>query len=203
MNTEKPAPAVDMNVLLPREGGADYFPLLVYPNQGLRRVGKAVTDFGDVFQTIVDKMVATMYRAQGVGLAAVQVGIDARVFIIDCPDPGNNGLRVFVNPVITDMGPMVKGLEGCLSFPGVSEQIERASWVVGQAQDRFGVPFTFVSAAAGKADSFAGALVLSEVETVAVQHELEHLDGVLMIDKVSRIKQRHMKKTVQKVLKGL
>jgi peptide deformylase len=191
--------AKDMNVLISRQDQKEYFPLLVYPNKGLRVETKEVTDFGPAFQAIIDKMTATMYRAQGVGLAAPQVGINAKVFILDCPDEGNNGLQVFVNPEIITATLFSKAMEGCLSFPGVVEQIDRASSIVGKAQDRFGNPFTFASLAEADTD----VIKLSEVEVVAVQHEIEHLQGILMIDKVSHLKQRYMKKTVQKVLKSL
>jgi peptide deformylase len=189
-------------VLLTKADPKNNYPLFVYPSPRLREKAIEVTDFGQDLQTKIDKMINTMYAAGGVGLAAPQVGLPIRMFIIDTLDKGG-ALKVFVNPVITASSQkLVAGFEGCLSFPGVGEEIQRAEWISGTAQDRNGNIFNF-SSGDGPQDTDPNTITLDSVEVVAVQHELDHLNGVLVIDKVSRIKQRFMTKTVNNTMKRI
>ncbi len=151
--------------------------ILHYPDKRLRDPGLPVTDFGADFQKLVEDMAETMYAAPGVGLAATQIGEAKRLFIIDVAtgDDEPSDLRVFVNPEILERVGDVRWEEGCLSFPGVHEEIDRAERVKVRAQDREGKPFEL------EADGLLA---------IAIQHENDHLDGKLMVDHLGLIKRR-------------
>ena len=159
--------------------------ILHYPDKRLRVPGEPVTDFGGEFQTLVDDMAETMYAAPGVGLAATQIGELKRLFIVDVAtgEDEPSDLRVFVNPVILERDGEVIWEEGCLSFPGVHEEITRAERVKVRAQDRSGSFFEM------EADGLLA---------VAIQHELDHLDGKLMIDKLGLLKRRMVHRQMAK-----
>lgn len=161
-----------------------YFPIFIYPHVKLREKVQAVTDFGPDLQKIVDKMAATMYVSGGVGLAAPQVGISLNLFVMDVSEERNN-LQVFINTELLESIDITPGLEGCLSFPGVVERVDRANRIVGRTQDTQGniIPFE-----------------ASEIEAIAIQHELDHLNGVLIWDKVSKLKQKYIEKTINNVM---
>lgn len=151
--------------------------ILHYPDKRLRIPGEAVTDFGPELQELVDDMAETMYAAPGVGLAATQLGIAKRVFLIDIAtgDDEPSDLRVFVNPEILETSGEVSWEEGCLSFPGVHQEIDRAERVKVRARDRDGKLFEL------EADGLLA---------VAIQHENDHLEGKLMVDHLGMLKKR-------------
>lgn len=154
--------------------------VLYYPNPTLKKVAEDITDFGVETQNLIDLLIMSLYAHKGIGLAAPQIGWNSRVFVIDLnasDDKAKSDLMVFVNPQITVMS-NEKELckEGCLSFPGVLEPINRAKSVVGKAWDRNGVMFNFS--------------YINELKAVAVQHEFDHLNGVLLIDHVGRLAKR-------------
>jgi len=152
--------------------------VLKYPDPKLREVARPVLTVDESIRKIVSDMAETMYAAPGVGLAATQVGIPLRIFVIDVAAEGESSqLRIFINPEIT--GRVGKHLwkEGCLSFPGVAEDVKRAKQVTVRALDLDGMPFE---------------LVAHDLLAVAVQHENDHLDGVLMIDQVSAFARRRI-----------
>lgn len=151
--------------------------ILHYPDKRLRVPGELVTDFGPELQELVDDMAETMYAAPGVGLAATQLGIAKRVFLIDIAtgDDEPSDLRVFVNPEILEASGEVSWEEGCLSFPGVHEEIDRAERVKVRARDRDGKVFEL------EADGLLA---------VAIQHENDHLEGKLMVDHLGMLKKR-------------
>jgi len=158
--------------------------ILHYPDKRLRTPGEAVADFGPELQTLIDDMAETMYAAPGVGLAATQLGITRRLFIVDVSDgEGPNDLRVFVNPEIVKADGKLEWEEGCLSFPGVHQDITRAERVKVRAQDRHGKWFEI------DADGLM---------SIALQHEKDHLDGKLMIDHLSPLKRRIVHRAMQK-----
>jgi peptide deformylase len=152
-------------------------PILHYPDKRLRIPGERVTEFGAELHALLDDMAETMYAAPGVGLAATQLGIAQSIFIIDIAtgDDEPSDLRVFINPEIIERQGTVCWEEGCLSFPGVHEEIERAERVKVRAQDRHGNVFEL------EADGLLA---------VAVQHENDHLDGKLMVDRLGLLKRR-------------
>jgi len=158
--------------------------ILHYPDKRLRIPAEAVTDFGPELQALVDDMAETMYAAPGVGLAAPQIGVSKRLFIIDISDgEGPSDLRVFVNPSIVKTDGEIGWEEGCLSFPGVHQEIQRAERVKVKAQDRHGQWFE---------------LEASELMAIAVQHENDHIEGRLMIDHLSPLKRRIVHRAMQK-----
>lgn len=136
-------------------------------DEKLRKVCRPVEKFDKRLQTLLDDMADTMYKANGVGLAGPQVGILRRVAVIDVGD----GLFKMVNPVIVEREGEQSGPEGCLSVPGRSGIVTRPNIVTVKYQDENGEPVTL------RADEFFAR---------AVCHELDHLDGVLYIDKMDR-----------------
>ncbi len=158
--------------------------ILHYPDPKLRQKAQPVTQVTPEIQRLIEDMAETMYAAPGVGLAATQIGEPHRIFIVDIAaedEPSN--LMVFINPEIVTTDGTQTGAEGCLSFPGVTEDVKRAATVSVRAVDRNGKPFEI------EADGLLA---------VAVQHELDHLDGVLMIDRVGMLKKRIIQRKMQK-----
>jgi peptide deformylase len=147
-----------------------------YPDQRLREQGKRIETLTAELRELIDDMAETMYAAPGVGLAATQVGEMWQIFVVDCAADGEpSDLRVFVNPEIVAREGLVTFEEGCLSFPGAREEIERAESVRVRAQDREGHWFELEA---------LGLLA------IAIQHEYDHLQGILMIDRLGPLKKR-------------
>src|SRR6516164_8249138 len=116
--------------------------ILHYPDKRLREKGQKITQVNDEIRQLVDDMAETMYAAPGVGLAATQIGVMLRVFVIDIAGEDEpSDLKVFINPEITETTGTQTWEEGCLSFPGVTEEIRRAEQVTVRALDRDGKPF--------------------------------------------------------------
>jgi len=158
--------------------------ILHYPDKRLRTPSAAVTDFGDTFQALVEDMAETMYAAPGVGLAAPQIGVAQRLFVIDIAGADEpSDLRVFVNPRILEATGELCWEEGCLSFPGVTEEIDRAERVTVRAQDRHGKTYE---------------LEAEGLLAIAIQHENDHLDGKLMVDHVGMLKRRMIDRAMRK-----
>jgi peptide deformylase len=150
--------------------------ILHYPDERLREKGKRIDVITDEVRQLVDDMAETMYAAPGVGLAATQIGEALQLFVIDTAEEGApSDFRVFINPEILEREGEITWSEGCLSFPGVNEEIDRAAKVRVRAQGRDGQ--TFELAAEG-------------LLAVAIQHEYDHLQGVLMIDHMGPLKKR-------------
>lgn len=150
--------------------------ILHYPNPRLRIPGKRVPAVTDELRQLMDDMAETMYAAPGVGLAATQIGEPWQIFVVDCATEGQpSDLRVFVNPELLSLEGETSFEEGCLSFPGAREEIDRAETVRVRAQDREGQTFELT----------AGGLL-----AVAIQHEYDHLQGILMIDHLGPLKKR-------------
>jgi peptide deformylase len=152
-------------------------PILQFPDKRLREPGKAVSAFDGSLRALVDDMAETMYAASGVGLAAPQIGESLRLFIIDVNNASDepSDLRVFANPEIVETHGKIRWDEGCLSFPDVREEVDRAERILVRAQDVDGKPFE---------------LETEGLLAIAIQHEHDHLDGVLMIDHLSLIRRR-------------
>jgi peptide deformylase len=150
--------------------------ILHYPDPRLRQAGKKVAALTAELRQLIDDMAETMYAAPGVGLAATQVGELWQIFVVDCAAEGEpSDLRVFVNPEILATEGSTTFDEGCLSFPGAREEVQRAERVRVKAQDRDGKWFEL------EADGLLA---------IAVQHEYDHLQGVLMIDRLGPLKKR-------------
>lgn len=151
----------------------------LYGDPVLRRQAEPVTAVTREIETLFDDMVETMYDHVGIGLAAPQVGIGLRIFTLD--DRGT--ARVLMNPVIVEQGSRVAGEEGCLSLPGFFADVERAEWVVIEAQDRAGAPVR--QRASG---------LLARV----FQHEVDHLHGILFIDRLDKVARDRIKRRIKK-----
>ena len=157
--------------------------ILEYPDQRLRTVAKPVAEVNDEVRRIVDDMLETMYDANGVGLAATQVDIHLRIVVMDLSEEGNEP-QVLINPGYEPIGDEKSDLqEGCLSVPGFYELLDRYSQVRLTALDRDGNEYT---------RDYDG------LAAVCVQHELDHLEGKLFIDTLSRLKQDRIKKKLGK-----
>lgn len=155
-------------------------PILEYPDPRLREVAKPVVNFDDALKKLAEDMAETMYAAPGVGLAAPQVGVSLRLFVIDTASEDEpSQLRSYVNPTILELRGSMTWNEGCLSFPGASEEVKRAAWVKIRAFDLDGNPFEL------EGEDLLG---------IALQHENDHLDGKLMIDRVGPLARRRMGK---------
>jgi len=150
--------------------------ILHYPDERLREKGERIEVVTDEVRALIDDMAETMYAAPGVGLAATQIGEAVQLFVVDTAEEGApSDFRVFINPEILEREGELTWSEGCLSFPGVNEEIERAAKVRVRALDRDGKPFE---------------LEAEGLLAVAIQHEFDHLQGVLMIDHMGPLKKR-------------
>jgi peptide deformylase len=150
--------------------------ILHYPDPRLRVAGRKVRGLTEELRGLIDDMAETMYAAPGVGLAATQVAESWQIFVVDCAAEGEpSDLRVFVNPEIIATDGKTSSEEGCLSFPGAREEIERGERVRVRALDQDGQPFE---------------LMAEGLLAVAIQHEYDHLQGVLMIDRLGPLKKR-------------
>ena len=161
--------------------------IVKYGDPVLTQRAREVTEFDDALRKLVDDMFETMYGAPGVGLAAPQVGILKRLFVMDCSSGRNKKQKIaLINPVIeTEEGEQV-GEEGCLSFPGIFVQVTRPQRVVVRAQDTDGSPFT---------------LDIMDLEARCVAHETDHLDGELFIEYLSPLKRDLTKRKIRKRIK--
>lgn len=158
-------------------------PILHHPDPRLRQKAKPVTRFDAALQRLVADMFETMYAAPGVGLAATQVGIAQRVAVMDCSrDDKHREPIVMVNPEIIEQAEATEVDEGCLSVPGVSDTLKRYGRVKARAQDAKGLIFEI------DADG-----LLAQ----CIQHELDHLDGKLYIDRLSSLKRERLLKRMR------
>lgn len=161
------------------------YQILKYPDNRLRTVAKPVTEVTAEIKQICEDMVETMYDSNGVGLASTQVDVIHRIFVADCSQDQNEPL-VFINPEITEKKGVRTHEEGCLSFPGVYANVDRADEVTVKALDKDGNEFTY------QAD---------ELMAICIQHELDHLDGKLFVDYLSPLKRQRIKKKLEKEAK--
>ena len=158
-----------------------------YGDPVLTKHAEEITKFDDSLRKLVDNMFETMYGAPGVGLAAPQVGVLKRLFIMDCSSGKNKSKKLaLINPVIeTEEGEQI-GDEGCLSFPGIFIQVARPQRVVVRAQDVDGSAFT---------------IDVMDLEARCVSHENDHLDGQLFISYLSPLKRDLTRRKIKKRIK--
>lgn len=157
--------------------------MVLHPDPRLRVKTRTVVDFGTELQTLINDMFETMYHADhGVGLASTQVGSDLRMAVMDVSADKTEPL-VLINPEILEFKDETLMGEGCLSVPGTFEKVKRYNWVKFKAQDREGR--WYEKEATG---------LFAE----CVQHELDHLNGQLYFDQLSRLKQERLLKKYQK-----
>ena len=163
-------------------------PILHYPDPRLRQVSKPVEVFDDALLELVSDMGETMYEAPGVGLAAPQIGQFIRLLVYDpcATDEEQRSLRVVINPEILFRDGAVVGEEGCLSVPEYYGEVERAARITLRYQN------------------VHGAVVETELEDLEariVQHEMDHLDGVVFLDRMGPIKRDLLKRKIKKAIK--
>lgn len=174
-------------------------PIFTYPAPVLKKIAQPVTEFNDELRQTIKDMLYTMYHAPGIGLAAPQVGISQRFFVMDIwydreevtTAEGKTEFRlssfqpmVIINPVFTNKTGEILYEEGCLSVPGIYEEVKRARLVTVEYQDMFGEKHTMDA---------------DELLSVCLQHENDHLDGIVFIERLSLIKKQLLEK---KYLKG-
>ena len=160
--------------------------ILEFPDPRLRTRAAPVTRFDAELGRLVDDMFESMYAAPGIGLAATQVDVHQRVLVIDISEERNAPL-VFINPEILTRSGVAETEEGCLSVPGIFDEIERAAQIRVRAQDRTGAVFE---------QDYEGMLA------VCIQHEMDHLEGKLFVDYLSDLKRQRIRKKLEKERKS-
>jgi len=157
-------------------------PILTYPNPTLKEKCLDVTTFDAELSKTLDNMLETMYDANGVGLAGSQVGILKRITVIDISEAENEKLEL-VNPTIIEQTGKTSSEEGCLSIPEYQAVVTRSDKIKVQAYDRNGKEFE---------------LDADELLAICIQHEIDHLDGILFVDRLSRLKREMFKQWLKK-----
>lgn len=165
--------------------------VLVYPNKLLREKSKEVTVFDASLHTLLDNMYETMVFKEGIGLAAIQVGVSLNILIINLVDDEGmqkkENLYEIINPHITEKDGLCVYQEGCLSVPGYYDEVERASHIKVSYFDRHGTQHE---------EEFR------DLMAIAVQHEMDHLKGHLFIEKLSYLKRKKFEKEWKKKQKA-
>src|ERR1700759_2721115 len=162
--------------------------IVKYPDPILQRPTDKVTEFDDELRTLVDDMFESMYAAHGIGLAAPQIGVSKRITVIDLSFQKNPEDKiVLINPEIVHREGKQVEEEGCLSLPEIREKVSRAAKVKVKAQNVSGEWFEVEG---------------EELLARAMQHEIDHLDGVLFIDRLSRLKRDLVIRKIKKMIKA-
>ena len=157
-------------------------PILQYPDARLHKVAKSIDKVDDRIRKLVRDMAETMYSAPGVGLAATQVDQHIRLIVIDVSE-SHDDLKVFINPELVESNGEKENEEGCLSVPGIYENVTRAEFVTVRALDEYGKPFTIA------AEGLLG---------VCIQHEMDHLQGKVFVEHLSHLKQTRIRAKLKK-----
>jgi len=160
--------------------------ILIEPNKILRQISLPVEKVGKEVQALMDDMLETMYNAKGIGLAAIQIGIPKRIIVMDiCKDKEKNNPMYFVNPIINNRNlNLSKYLEGCLSLPDQFAEVDRPSTCEVEYLDYSGNKKIL------KADGLL---------STCIQHEMDHLEGILFIDHLSKLKKSMIIKKLSKI----
>lgn len=164
------------------------YPIVKYPEPVLQKKAEPVTEFNADLKKLVDDMFESMYAAEGIGLAAPQIGISKRMYVVDLSVGKNPEERlVLINPEIIEKEGKQTEEEGCLSLPDIRDKVNRHFRVRMRAQD-----------VDGKWFEIDGEELLSR----AFQHELDHLDGILFIDRLSRLKKDLILRRIRKLIRN-
>jgi peptide deformylase len=163
--------------------------IVTYPDKFLQKPTKPVDDIDGDLQNTIDDMAQTMYAAPGIGLAAIQVGIDKSLIVYDvCAKEGSRLLEVLINPKIIDaQGSTLSENEGCLSVPDFRADVKRYAAVLVEGFDRHGKPVRFET---------------EGLAAIMLQHEIDHLQGKLFIDRISKLKREIYRRRVEKQIKN-
>ena len=156
--------------------------ILKYPDKRLRTIAKPVVSVDETIRQQVKDMFETMYEAPGIGLAATQVNFHQRIIVIDVSEQCNEPICL-INPEVIEKSGEIQWEEGCLSVPDYYENVIRANDIKVQALNQHGETFE---------------LEASEMLSVCIQHEIDHLDGILFVDHLSKLKQKRLKKKTKK-----
>ena len=168
----------------------DKLEILTYPNKSLSQATSALDNIDGKVQEMIDGMASTMYEAPGIGLAAIQVGWDKSVLIYDiAPRDETRELNVLVNPkIITQEGQILSENEGCLSVPDFRADVKRSEFITVEGHDREGNPIR---------------LDAEGILAIVLQHEIDHLNGTLFIERISSLKRQMYKRRIKKQLKEI
>jgi peptide deformylase len=162
--------------------------IVTYPNRVLDTPGEHVTEFDDALRQLVADMFETMYEARGVGIAAPQVGVSRRLFVMDCSGGQDPAQRIaLVNPEVLAVEGEQSGDEGCLSFPGISFEVKRSLRAVVRAQDVSGETFELDG---------------MNLTARCMLHETDHCDGIVFIDRTTALKREWVKRKMKKLAKA-
>ncbi len=160
--------------------------IVIWPDPVLKEIAKPVDAVDDTVRRVLDDMAETMYAADGVGLAAPQIGVSKRLIVIDVsPRQPEQKLVHLVNPEILKVEGKMTYTEGCLSVPGEAEDVDRAAKVWVRALGRDGKPFEIVAE--------------GDLLAVALQHEFDHLQGTLFVDHLSSLKRELIRRRMKKL----
>jgi len=157
-------------------------PILEYPDKRLRTVAKPVEKINDAVNKLIRDMFDTMYNAPGIGLAATQVNFHQRIIVIDVSENQNEPISL-INPEIIDKSGEIESEEGCLSVPSYYENVKRSNNIRVESLDQNG----------DIAQTNASGML-----AICIQHEIDHLDGILFVDHLSKLKQKRLKKKTHK-----
>jgi len=162
--------------------------ILTYPDKFLRQPAKPVENIDETIQKLIDNMAATMYNVPGAGLAAIQIGSDKSLVVYDISTrEGSHSLQTLINPrIITSEGTMISENEGCLSVPDLRANVKRSASVLVEGYDRNEKPMR---------------LEAEGLLAIVLQHEIDHLNGTLFIDRISSLKRGLYKNRIKKKLK--
>ena len=161
--------------------------ILKYPDKRLRTVAKPVENVNSEIKKQVKDMFETMYDAPGIGLAATQVNFHQRLIVVDVSEECNEPICL-INPEIIEKNGEIEWEEGCLSVPNYYESVKRANEIKVSALNELGQSFEIEA---------------SEMLSVCIQHEMDHLNGILFVDHLSKLKQKRLKKKSEKQTKKL
>lgn len=146
--------------------------IVLYPDHGLREVCKPIAEMTDRIDRLIDDMLYTMYNAPGIGLAAPQIAVQERLIVVDVSEKNNEPLAL-INPEIIQSSGRITWEEGCLSLPGIYENVNRPSDILVRGMNRDGKMIEFEA---------------NELLAICIQHEIDHLNGKLFIDHISGLK---------------
>jgi peptide deformylase len=159
--------------------------IIHYPDERLHTVATRVVEVNEEIRGLAADMAETMYAAPGIGLAATQINVHKQVFVVDISEE-RNSLQVFINPEIIASEGKAEHEEGCLSVPGIYENVTRAERVTVKALDVEGKPFTL------KAEGLLA---------ICIQHEIDHLKGKVFVEYLSRLKLNRIRQKMKKLMR--
>ncbi|MGZ8196745.1 MAG: peptide deformylase [Burkholderiales bacterium] len=162
-------------------------PILHYPDPRLHKKAAPVTQVDDRIRQLIKDLAETMYAAPGIGLAATQVDVHERVIVLDVSEDRTQ-LHAFVNPVILETEGEAENEDGCLSVPGICDKVRRAARVKIRALSPEGEPFV---------------LEAEGLLAVCIQHEIDHLEGRVFVEYLSRLKQQRIAAKLRKQLRAM